>query len=324
MTITTLNVATYNIYNTTARYNERIPLLFSVLDRWCSDDGISVVGLQECRFKISGGQRHDEAEKEKVDEVGKVLSGERSQLDAFMAMGWKNVIESRLQSPILAPGDPTFRIDGNAFLTMHADGGDYDGDGGDYDGDGTGDWLLLSSATHHIATNRNAQIMTLQNTTDKELTVHIVNTHLHWSTNVTGMSTREDAKIRGEQFREVLRLTREIASGGGDPIILMGDFNLWFEDELIIDLFSEHGYRSCMKEATGQEAFTVHKNLLAPTIDPEGVCEQKADFILIRDGDKGKKFSVQGCGLSGCDAKDDDDTLYASDHFGVWAKLTLN
>jgi len=67
---------------------------------------------------------------------------------------------------------------------------------------------------------------------------------------------------------------------------------------------------------------TVHTSLLASTINPAAVCEQSADYIFVRGDDK-HEFFVKSCRLGGTECSPDDDTLYASDHFGVFVELEL-
>jgi len=81
-----LRVGTYNIYNTTARYEEgRKELLLHTIN----DLPVDVLGLQEVA---------------------------KEQLSLFHQTGWSEVLFAPLEQPILAEEDPTFKIDGNAIL----------------------------------------------------------------------------------------------------------------------------------------------------------------------------------------------------------------
>ena len=90
-----LSVATFNLRNTTDRYDERKQLLLDTL----ADVDFHVCGLQEVRFEPSACHGL-------MDQVGELISAHPNHLSAYRAP---------LHTPYLS-SDDKFRIDGNCIL----------------------------------------------------------------------------------------------------------------------------------------------------------------------------------------------------------------
>eukprot|EP00040_Diaphanoeca_grandis_P002615 m.278559 g.278559 ORF g.278559 m.278559 type:complete len:291 (-) comp137489_c0_seq1:12-884(-) len=101
-----LKFATFNIYNTTARYAVRKLLLANEIQRLHAS-GVAVLALQEVNF--SDGQ----------DEDLRSLSG------------YDVCLKASIAQPIVDARDPTFRIDGNAVLINTSGGWHVDADSHD-------------------------------------------------------------------------------------------------------------------------------------------------------------------------------------------------
>lgn len=273
-----LRVASYNIYNTTGRYEQgRRELLKETINAL----DVHILGLQEVVFGL-GGQTE-------------MLQAEWS---AFLAP---------LQQPQLSDRDATFRIDGNALLLPRRQDPEVS--------------VVVAGAAETLVLSplRTAQRLPLRVTCpcgSAELTV--VNTHLHWS--ATGiMCDQDDAAIREGQMRAVLEWIEAIPGS----TLLLGDLNMFFPDEKVIDLAKSRGFVDVFEDLHGSHPVTCPTPLQAPTILPEESVQQPADYILIRQRGGALRFLPRSATLAGNQPSAVDPTLYPSDHFAVRAVFEL-
>jgi endonuclease/exonuclease/phosphatase family metal-dependent hydrolase len=290
MSPVTLTLGTFNIYNTTARYPERKAILSEAISMLLGR--CHVLGVQE----VGGGNQ--------LETLGVQV------IDADFA----EILHAPLEQPIVAPSDPSFLIAGNAILISHLTYGR----GFLWTAKPDSHRTLALSPQRVVQTTRIIHLAT-------GIEIVVANCHLHWASDPLGISTREDAALRGEQLKRSLEWVEHGVSKD-TTIVFLGDFNSFFDDEEIFSLFSERGYFSCHKAMHGHEAVTVPTPLEAPTILPESVVEQQADLVMvrggIRDGDTETRVRVLSCYLTN-KVSATDKTLCASDHFSVTAEIEV-
>jgi endonuclease/exonuclease/phosphatase family metal-dependent hydrolase len=289
MSPVTLTVGTFNIYNTTARYPERKAILSKAMGQLLGR--CHVLGVQE----VGANQ---------LETLGvRVID-----------MNFAKILHAPLEQPIVAPSDPSFSIAGNAILISHLSYGQ----GFMWVAKPDSHKTLALSPQRVVQTTRICHMAT-------GIEIVVANTHLHWSTNPLGVSSREDAALRGEQLKRSLEWVEDGVSSG-TTIVFLGDFNSFFDDEETFSLFCERGYFSSHKAKHGHEAVTVPTPLEAPTILPESVVEQQADLVMVRggvrDGDTETRVRVKSCYLAN-EVSATDKSLCASDHFSVTAEIEV-
>eukprot|EP00854_Cymbomonas_tetramitiformis_P011091 gene11091-13109_t len=280
-----LQVGTYNIYNTTARYTGgRQELLAATIHGLKVD----VLGLQEVVFGPQG-------------QTQTLLAGPG---------GWAHAFEAPLAAPLMAgEEDPTFRIDGNAFLVRE------------------GSWQVVegSHETLALSDSRTAQRLRVRHA-EAGIEVILVNTHLHWAADPRGVSQRPDAELRGSQMEMVLgwlEACRDV------PTILVGDLNVFFPEERIHSLLQRCGFESAYKRVHGADCKTCPTPLEAPTIAPGSSVQQSCDFVLIRQpvaaGAHGAiRLIPVEASLAGDRPAEDDQTLFPSDHYAVVTTIEVH
>jgi len=288
-----LCLASYNIYNTTSRYTTGRSELLS---KTISSIPYDIMGLQEVALPeqlawiTSSTQKASSTQKDPLHE--------EEPLQSFPAPLKTSITDAR---------DPTFKIDGNAFLLLPSAA-----------------WSPVpgSHEVLHLSPDRVVQKITLRHATENTTCV-VANTHLHWCSDPLGLSTPADAVIRLDQLQSALEFVSSVSNPDAN-IIVLGDFNSYTVDhteEKIQDVFSDHGFTSCFEEILGHNPVTVPTRLQAPTIIPESSIEQRADAIFFRPS---RNHTIQVLsaqleeGLSSTDG-----TLCASDHFALIANITI-
>ena len=111
--------------------------------------------------------------------------------------------------------------------------------------------------------------------------------------------------------------------------MLLGDLNVYFEDERILSLLRPAGFLSAHALVHWRDVPICPTPLEAPTIDPTSSVEQTCDFVLLRQPDSsGPHASLRLDATSACLAGnmplDTDPTLYPSDHYAVLATIEVS
>jgi endonuclease/exonuclease/phosphatase family metal-dependent hydrolase len=142
---------------------------------------------------------------------------------------------------------------------------------------------------------------------------------------VTHLTDRSDQSggiaIKIHQARELIQWVQR-TSRSGNPVLMGGDFNDIPESETIRTLTGS-GFIDLHAAAGSGPGYTNDRNDLdieAPQASPN----QRIDYIFFRPAD-GRRFTIESVGLFLDQplAESDGRWLWASDHFGVMARLVL-
>lgn len=262
-----LRVATFNIRNTTDRYNERSQLMMQEIQKINPD----IIGLQEvCWSQIP-----------------------------LLYQGFGNtgiICQSPCRDPILSESKHDYRVDGDMLLIKN---------------NGNVDKITVESQEVLVLSfERVVQKVILSiRTKNKRYRVCVANTHLH-----DGLS-REDTLERERQCEVMMEW---IKKDNYDGYIVIGDFNGDYNDSTY-HYMESLGYISVYKAIHESEPDkTFPSGLQAPTMDkgPEFGC---IDYIWIKGC-----VNPTNAGLFAHNPSPIDNTIYPSDHYGVYADLELN
>jgi endonuclease/exonuclease/phosphatase family metal-dependent hydrolase len=284
-----LTVATFNIRNTTDRYEERKPLLHDVFRGLILVDGCDVFGLQEVRFQT-----------EDIAGVG-VLSDQTEELITSKYVN-VSVYRTDLTIPATKPGvDESFRIDGNCIVTNNDT------------------ILVLSHSSCVLSPFRNAQrvVFKRKDVGSEDRIISFTNIHYHHEIGPEHELTRLDQATQTCEW--ISRLDQE---DGVSVSILAGDFNATPSEPAYAYITTKAGYWSCFPICNGgsEPEKTFATGLIAPTMDtdPPLTC----DYVFVKQllGTESPIAAVRST-LVGNKGDADDNTLYPSDHFGIQAVL---
>ena len=294
--------STYNIRNTTDRYEERRILLETLLKTRKYD----IIGLQEVRFLSSSFNDFSlQITSNTSNSITNSMSTEQF-IDQTIELISNHyfIVKTTLKEPFLKQNDPTFRIDGNCicFLKEKFD--------------------LISSKDLILSSCRNAQRITLK---IKEINVifSFTNVHLHH------LLESIDAEIRLDQIQRTIGWINELDEAESIPYsILVGDFNC-SPNEVGYPFILSEGFLSCYKEYHGSEPTqTFPTGLQATTMDTDGPIA--CDYIFFRQNkwnslsqSNSTRFNIISSSLFGNEPSPDDPTLYPSDHIGVEAVISF-
>jgi len=180
-----LKIATYNIRNTTDRYEEREQLLKENIYRMDAD----IIGLQEVAFE----KFNQIEELSKNDASSKYLIKD-SKREKYQH--WNAPLQIQYHR-ISIPEDQQFAIDGNAIMSDIGHLG-----------------KVLSHELLHLSCCRVAQKLTIELKNSRK--INIINTHLH--------HLEHDLCLRLDQAHGIL-IWEELTTSREDVTIIMGDFN---------------------------------------------------------------------------------------------------
>jgi endonuclease/exonuclease/phosphatase family metal-dependent hydrolase len=321
-----LRVATYNIRNTTDRYDERRPLLEDVLAGLLSchrhheediDLPCDILAVQEVRF---------EADEKFVDQVSELFSNKYTDVDVF---------RTRLEIPFTKLNeDPSFRIDGNCIVCN------------------TDTVEVLSHSSLVLSPVRNAQRVVFrvkatnpssvvaEATSSSKYNAHETNTGGCSPPPIKGLYSFTNVHLHHElglqhekiRFEQVQRTVEWICALDTDEMvnvsILGGDFNAR-PDEPAYDFIVNKcgfvsGYAACNYSslyAEPERTFPTGLKALTMDTDPPITC----DYIFIKEhlveGAPQVCVELVSASLFGGTCDKEDSGLLPSDHFGVEVTL---
>ncbi|GMH80141.1 hypothetical protein TrST_g12157 [Triparma strigata] len=149
------------------------------------------------------------------------------------------------------------------------------------------------------------------------------NKPLFWIVNIHYCSITNDVgkKIREEETQRVLDWMEPKLKETGGRVVIVGDHNTLMKKENVCKLYEKAGYSSAYKKVHGAEPkSTWPSGLKAIYMDVDGPMEGVClDFIWTKGN-----LSVSNAGLAGDIPHKDDETLYPSDHVGIWADVEVS
>jgi endonuclease/exonuclease/phosphatase family metal-dependent hydrolase len=296
-----VGLVTYNIRNTTDRYNERKDMLHEIFHEMQSSsaaEGFSCLlcGLQEVRFLSTENYLNQ------IDEL----------LLPCESIPSHQVYPTYLTQPYLAENDSSFRIDGNCIFVSNSQS--HNKNSSPLVNIISHDELILSSV-------RNAQRLVIY-LPNSNVTISFTNVHLHH------LLAPSDALIRLDQIQRTLEWIQEQDSHQSVTLsVLVGDFNCSPEEIGYKEILSA-GYHSAypLTHDGHEPSLTFPTGLQAPTMDTDGPIT--CDYIFLKDNTTATATTtttavIESCELFGHTSHPEDSTLYASDHLGVRARLKI-
>jgi endonuclease/exonuclease/phosphatase family metal-dependent hydrolase len=300
-----VSLATYNIRNTTDRYNERKDMLREILHEIQSSSAEKasclVCGLQEVRFLSNEGYRNQ------IEEL----------LLPFERIPSNQVYPTSLSQPYLAENDSSFRIDGNCIFVSNSSNPNQ--------GSPNLPSFTVKIISHEeltLSPVRNAQRLVLQ-LPDSHAILSFTNVHLHH------LLAPADALIRLDQIQQTLEWMKEHDSRQSVTIsVLVGDFNC-SPDEVGYSEILSSGYLSAFPLTHNgcEPSLTFPTGLQASTMDTDGPIT--CDYIFFKTSPNSATAAaavvceIESCELFGHFSHPEDSTLYPSDHIGLKAKLKI-
>jgi len=278
-------VGTFNIRNTADRYSEREQLLKHTI--W-HDMRCELLGLQEC--SLHGHSQLIE------------LADNSKEASKFFVRGSPITKYERFDSVVQIPNrtiysgryhdDDTYQRDGNSVLAaLPTEVGE-----------------VTENKVLHLAVQRVAQVVRVQLKNGRGLL--FANSHIH---------DDETGEIRCAEV-DAIEACIVSAKKDDDVVVWVGDFNTLPTENIYKRLTGVFGYQSALAVANGREpAITFPSGIQAPFMDT-GYPHGCLDYILV----KGRDATVEKAQVAGDKAKEDDPTIYPSDHFALWADITID
>lgn len=306
--VESVTLVTFNIRNTTDRYDERKHMLreiFHEMQSSSAHEGSNylICGLQEVRFISTNNYLNQIEELLPIDSIP-----------------LHQVYPTHLTQPYLSDNDFSFRIDGNCIFVVESNSPKIFSPMVPISSVSSVSFVKILSHDELILSSvRNAQRLVLS-LPYSNVIISFTNVHLHH------LLTPSDTLIRLDQIQKTLEWIQEHDTRQSVAIsIFVGDFNCSPQEIGYHEILAA-GYHSAYSVTHGgqEPSLTFPTGLQAPTMDTDGPIT--CDYIFLKNSTLSTvpvRGVIDSCELFGHLSHPQDSTLYPSDHVGVRARLKV-